>query len=497
MDALIMGRAVLVASILFLATPLAAQTEDADWGDDQDEFGFADTPDIDLSAQPTLTALQLKGFLRSRAGFWLNRLDEDPISTLRQSLDLDGLYKGTGWRVVLGGHFEYDGAYELDESRYDDATLASYRARYFPREQYVAFQTAFIDVKFGRQTVAWGEGDVFSPLDIVNPRDLREPGLADLDDIRLSILATQLGVVSAVGRFELIATHEGYFGEQPSPLSEYSPLAQVLRANDLASTFLDDRTVRYKHTQARYGLESGNIVARWLLKAEGFDLGLYYGWLRDRQGVVVLPEGFELLDGLLDAGVSVNDLAGFPESIDLELDHRRYSLTGASISFVTGSFVAKSEWLMEFDKAYNTGRVSASIPTIDIDTMTLLTGMAGVTYSGFSETTVSLEAQQSYPLSGGTNALFPVSAFQTAARVSKSYLRERLRLDVAATAMGLKAQYGWLMRGGLAYELVDALKLTALYVHYGAGTASTVGPFNGLKTHDQLWLQIRWDFQIL
>ncbi|MBV70456.1 MAG: hypothetical protein CMH52_03820 [Myxococcales bacterium] len=492
-----MVRVALLASILLFGLPVLAETDDADWGDDQDEFGFADTPDLDPSDQPTLSALQLKGFFRSRAGFWLNRLDDDPVSTLRQSLDLDGLYKGAWWRVVIGGHVEYDGAYELDEARYDDATLASYRARYFPREQYLSMQLKHVDLKVGRQTVAWGEGDVFSPLDIVNPRDLREPGLADLDDIRLSILATQLGILSPYGRFELIATHEGYFGEQPSPLSEYSPLANVLRANEQAAAFLDDRTLKYKHSQSRYDLDSGNILARWLLKSEGIDLGLYYGWLRDRQGVVVLPDGFEQLDVLLNAGLSADALAGFPTSIDLELDHRRYSLTGASMAFVTGSFVAKSEWLVEFGKPYNTGRTSPSIPTIGIDTMTVLTGMAGVTYSGFGDTILSFEAQQSYPLSGGAHALFPVSALQTAARVSRTYLRERLQLDIAATAIGLGAQYGWLTRGGLAYELVDALKLTALYVHYGAGTASTIGPFDGFKTHDQVWLQIRWDFQIL
>ncbi len=492
-----MFRALVAAGLVCFALTASAQNNDSDWGDGEDEIGFADTPDIELDSPRTLSAAQVKGFFRSRVGVWLNRLDSDPISTLRQSLDLDATYKGAWWRVVVGGHLEYDAAYQLDEALYDEATIESYRTRYFPREQYLALKLDSVDVKFGRQTVAWGEGDVFSPLDIVNPRDLREPGLADLDDIRLSILATQVGILSPLGRFELIWTHEGYFGEQPSPLAEYSPLANVLRSNPLAATFLDDRTIRYHHKQSRYDLDSGNILARWLLKSEGIDLGLYYGWLRDRQGVVTLPAGFEQLDALLSTGLSADALAGFPRSIRLDLDHKRYSLTGATVSFVTGSFVAKSEWLVDIDKAYNTGRVSSSIPAIDVDRMTLLTGMAGLTYSGISETVIGVEVQRSFPIRGGNDALFPVSALQAAARFSQTYLRERLRLDVAATAIGSTAQYGWLARGGLVYELVDALKLTALYVHYGAGHSSTIGPFNGFESHDQVWLQLRWDFQIL
>ena len=77
---------------------------------------------------------------RSRAGFWLERLDQDAVSTLRQSLDLDGLYKQEQWRLVLGAHLEYDPAYVFDAGRYDAATRDVYTWRYLPREQYLAGQ---------------------------------------------------------------------------------------------------------------------------------------------------------------------------------------------------------------------------------------------------------------------------------------------------------------------------------------------------------------------
>ena len=77
----------LIYLIGILLQPIVAYAED-DWGDDGDEIGFADTPDIDVPSQGIAENLKLKTLVRSRAGFWLERLEQDSVSTLRQSLTL-------------------------------------------------------------------------------------------------------------------------------------------------------------------------------------------------------------------------------------------------------------------------------------------------------------------------------------------------------------------------------------------------------------------------
>jgi len=493
-----MRRILLVFFGIFLLCGTAfSQEETDDWGEGDDDVGFADTAVVDVPKNVEKSALQLGGFFRSRAGLWLQRISTDPMSTARQSLDIEAKYQGAWWRVVAGAHGEYDVAYAVDSGQYDDATNEVYTWRILNDDQYVALQWGKLDLTLGRQTVAWGEGDVFSPLDIVNPRDLREPGLADLDDLRLSILATQVAYATPLGRLEFIVTHEGYFGEQPSPLSEYSPLRRVLGSDPEIRAFLDSRDVRYTHRQSPFDADVGSAYLRWVTKGEGFDLGFYGAWLRDTQGVLIAPEGIELLSRALQSGVPLSALSGAaPSVIELELDHRRYFLGGVSLGMVFGAFVAKGELVSSHGRSLNTGDARAKVPTIGVGEADVVTTMLGVSYSGFSETIVGFEVLKSFMLHGPTDPLFKIDLPQFAVRVSRTFLRTRLRIDLAGTAMGYAAEYGWLARGEVNYEVADALKIGLMFVHFGPGDAENVGLLSGFTEHDQILAKIRWDFQL-
>ena len=41
--------------------------------------------------------------------------------------------------------------------------------------------------KLGRQIVNWGRSDTVRVLDVINPLDNREPGLVDIEDLRLPV----------------------------------------------------------------------------------------------------------------------------------------------------------------------------------------------------------------------------------------------------------------------------------------------------------------------
>ena len=121
--------------------------------------------------------------------------------------------------------------------------------------------------------------------------------------------------------------------------------------------------------------------------------GLYAAWARDRQGVLRLPSEFGQLGDLLATGLDPSTLPGIPNSFKLDLDHRRFVAVGSSLSTVFGSFVLKSA-LSWPDQPYNSGDAEAVIPVIQVDETTMLTGMAGLTYSGFRDTVVGLEVQR-------------------------------------------------------------------------------------------------------
>ena len=232
---------------LILLSALSPAWAEDDWGDESDDDAFAEAADI--TQTQAVRPWSFGGFARTRVGFWVERMPEDPLSTARQSLDLSFRYRDKRFRVVAEIHGEYDLAYTLDADQYDDATMDTYEWRVLHGEQFGAVSLGRFELVLGRQIVAWGEGDVFSPLDVVNPRDLREPGLADLDDIRLAVLASKWTYFWTQARLEALVIHEAYFGERPSPMAEYSPLVQLFDTNPDAAALLGDIGLEYDQVQ--------------------------------------------------------------------------------------------------------------------------------------------------------------------------------------------------------------------------------------------------------
>ena len=101
------------------------------------------------------------------------------------------------------------------------------------RDAYMKLSFDTWELVAGQQIVTWGEGDVLSPIDVVNTRDQREPGLADLDDIRVPALSTRLSYFFKGARYELVVVHFPHYGMRPPPFGEFSPLPAALQSGPI------------------------------------------------------------------------------------------------------------------------------------------------------------------------------------------------------------------------------------------------------------------------
>ena len=162
-----------------------------------------------------------------------------------------------------------------------------------------------------------------------------------------------------------------------------------------------------------------------------------------------------------------------------------------------GEWLLKWEVLGEINKSFNTADLSTPVPEIGFEESTLLTGMLGITWSGLDQTTIGLESTRGLFIDAPENQLFPADATSLALRISRTFLRETLRVDGAATTIGWRGQYGWLSRVEATYEMTDALKLSLAYVHFGTGDDDEMGPFMGFQNHDQVLTKLRWSFTAL
>jgi len=134
----------------------------------------------DILSEDTVKFLSLGGYLESRNQVRVKDVDE-PIS-LRQRLWLD-CYLGQDWiRGFASAYFDYDPA----ARDWTDDTNELYYLEL--NEAYLTIDTERMDFIFGKKMMRWGTGDGINPMDLINPRDYRDPIASARADARLPIL---------------------------------------------------------------------------------------------------------------------------------------------------------------------------------------------------------------------------------------------------------------------------------------------------------------------
>jgi len=494
-----------------LSAPFAFAQDDDDWGDGGDDAGFADA---DAGEVVAASAWSFSGYLRTQEALWVERLQPteageatdsggavaaaqpaEPLAMARQSTELALGFSQGDIKALATFHGEVDPYYLLTEN-YDDATARVYGWQAWPGDTYVSYSAGPVEVTAGRQTIAWGEGLIISPVDRVAARDTRDLGMADPGDLRLP--ATMLKVAGFFGshRVEALVVPEADFGLCSPPKGPYGLVPGLLERakeqNQVPIFLLEDVDaivagidMQWVDNQPRFALDQVQAFGRWTWRGRGVDLGLYAGTLLDKQGVIGRPEG--------DPDLLTTD------TLDIPLDHARYTFFGHSGAAVLGKFVLRWELAADRDRQFNWGEAmivstgTGALLQPAVVKEDLYTGMAGVTWTGVSNLRVDLEYSQGWmPDDAAEDLTFPVGKPQFAARIAYSLLRERLELATLAGAMGSSFEHGLIANLTADYELADGLHAGLGYVTYRPG--EELGPILGMDSHDRLFAQARWDF---
>ncbi|MEC9072276.1 MAG: hypothetical protein VX938_07860, partial [Myxococcota bacterium] len=348
-----------------------------------------------------------------------------------------------------------------------------------PREAMVSWAGESWGVTVGRQIVAWGEGDAMSVLDLATPKDMREPGLSDLDDVRMSVLATRIGWYPGQQRLELFWIHEAAFGLRNPPFGPFSPLEALLDSALDGSPAMDlllaKEDVRYAHQQERFSLESQQVLARWLHSGPGLDWGVTAGWVLDQQGVVAFPDDVT------------------PDVLEVPVEHKGYGVVGTTGAWGLGSWLLKWEGGVEIGRLWN---VAPSPLSIDSAKANRVITLVGATWTPYQELSLGFEMTKSWFLVDEPEGLLVNLNYPNVLlRLRWTALRERLSVNAALGPPGPKLAHGWLARVDVGYELVQGLALTVGGITYNEG--NELSPVSGLTSHDRIFLRVRWDFTLL
>ncbi len=502
----------LTAALFFPGYSVAAPTEpvyfddeEEGWGDEDeeegwgeeggDDFGFENTVDvtdikIDTEAANRAWELSLDGFIRSDTGLWIKRLQTNPFAKARQSLDLKFAYSYEFFSLVLAGHAEYDFAYLYERDSYSNEDLESYEYLVQLRDAYLKFGFDSWELVLGQQIITWGEGDVLSPIDVINTRDQREPGLADLDDIRVPALSTRLSYFFKGARYEFVVVHFPHYGMRPPPFGEFSPLPAALQSGPIRFD-LDAIQARkqffYRDDPIGLSLDNQQYFFRFQYKGAGLDVAVHVASVLYREGVVSIANTSELLDPTID-------------KVGVDFKHPRYMLGGIALAAPIGPFIFKFEGVVEgqkplgvIDSSNQNTFLSLAVNPTDIITM-----MGHITYSGLADQTFTLELQKSIALQLPDNVAIDPGAPVIALRSSHNFLRNDLELNFLFSMFGWTANQGLFGRAEIGYNWFDGFNTSLGYIAYLPSDAKEdLGPLSGYDYHDRLFIKVRFDFSLL
>ena len=122
--------------------------------------------------------------------------------------------------------------------------------------------------------------------------------------------------------------------------------------------------------------------------------------------------------------------------------------------------------------------------------------LAGVEYSGFRDTTVSLEAANRH-INDFESILkqSPDEAqedeFQWVVRLTRDFLNEALTLTLLASTYGTTGQDGAFQRVSVEYDVTDAFSINTGIVTYQSGDKIR---FRNVGDNDRLFLEFKYSF---
>lgn len=366
------------------------------------------------------------------------RPDYHGLSRLRGKLALELDHKfDNGWRVFSNAFGLYDSAYSIDgRDDYPEQVLDEYESELELGELYAQGRLSKkLDLKLGRQIIVWGKSDNLRVTDVLNPLDQREPGLVDIEDLRLPVTAAKLDYYRGAWNFSAIAIPEIRAPKPPPFGAEFYP-------------FPTPQPVQETPSGTEFALAANGIFSAW-------DLSLYAARFYDD-------------NPYLDSG------ANRPV-----LRRARLDMFGIALNLARGNFLYKAE------AAHLRGLRYSASPTERQNRSDLF---AGLEYAGFDNTTLSIElaVRRLHADLAGVERDDP----QLALRYQSDLMHDRLHLTALATRAGTGLDGGF-SRFSSAYDLVDALVLRGGVVLYHGGEAV---PFDAIGDNDRVFVELEYSF---
>lgn len=458
-----------------------AQEDQLDgFGDDFDDFSDAKPaePQSEPKAEPEKSKWSLPfdagGSLSLMTSF--NTAHHSPdngkpdwrgLSAVRSQLKLefeDKVFDTLRWYVDLKA--SHDFVYGIRRSDDYTSELTDDRERVLELDKAYAGGRIndYMDLYFGRQIVVWGKSDTIRVVDVINPLDVREPGMTDIDDLRLPLTMTRLDIFYGDWTLKTMAIHEIRFDHLPVWGSDFYPSASPLPGENKPES----------------NFENTEFAASLGRTFNGGDVSLYYAYL-------------------FNDDVHLESLTNdSPPQYHPYLDHGRITMLGFDFNQAVGNFILKTELALFLNlKYFNPALVAGgNLVRGDCPEYTRYDGLVGFEYMGFNNTVISFDTVLRFIDDFDTvlenSPLNPnEKEEQWVLRMSRDFKNETLSLEL------LLSGYGWVAEGGafgrfkVQYDLTDDISLSGGLLMYQAGDDI---PIETIGDNDRVFCEAVYSF---
>ena len=417
---------------------------------------------------------------------------------LRGLLTIDGRL-GADWRSHVDISAWQDLAYTYREADYTQDVIDAYEKELEILDGWVGGPvSSSTDVKIGRQVAVWGFADNLRVLDILNPLDNLEPGLADIEDLRRPVGMLRVDQYAGPWRLSAYVTPEHRFSRNPPFGSDF-----------YSQVGADGSATRFRNVRPD-DFEDIDLAASALGRFSGWDLSLH-------------AARFWVDEPYLDASAFDRSDARATEA-DFQqaavLRHSRSRLLGFGVQRTQGGWLFKQEAAVIDDlQLTRTTPLEQPLPLLnalpivgalipDTDGQALPAGaravqrydlLLGVEYFGVADTTFSLELAARRIDDFGPDLArsgYLEWASETAARVTRDFMNQRLRLNLIGVVFNEDGQF-WRRSGGgiyrfdAEYELARGVQLSGGLLLYDGGRQQ---PFTVAADNDRIFAELQWSF---
>ncbi len=352
------------------------------------------------------------------------------------------------WKGRISGHGFYDGAWAVaGRENYSDVFLNNYENKREVDELYLNGDIGdSFDFKIGRQVVVWGKADNVRVTDILNPLNNQTPGMVDIKYRRLPVTMSKLDYYLGDWNLSGIIIHEISFDKTPVYNSEFFPAS--LQAPP------KERPTNYSLKNQQFAMAANGIFRGW-------DISFYHANIYDPRGHVTKKRG------------------------RTTLTHNRVHMTGITTNIAFGN------WLIKGEGAWWQGLEFGTTPHKDFNRADL---MAGIEYTGFSETMLSLEMVNRHILDFDMRLTrapdyAKEDLLQTVIMLSRDFYNDTIKFKILCSLFGAFGEDGAFERIQLAYDFNDNISLTGGVIFYQSGDMIS---FSNIGDSDRIFFEFKY-----